>query len=302
MMFACRYVQSPLSISPPLTRKKKLTPPITHNSPIAGFWDPNLPHTKCLHIKALLILTGALNSVTDFAVFLWPVKTLWQIQLPLLHRCSLVVAFGIGCLVCVAGVVRAWYMEVYFASDDPYWKAAMLWVIVSVEGNFGIVCGCLPTLKPLAKMLFPQFFASRSDLAVDKEVELAEREVGSEDSSERGEAVVVEFPFGNISNPGRSGDGTVVDAEAEEGKKQSLEARVRRRRDDDVWAEVDTRLPVGGFTILQTVTLHDSRRNSVDVGNRHSAQSALSARSLEDDSSSEEHILKPWTGWSKERK
>ncbi|EOD46609.1 integral membrane protein [Neofusicoccum parvum] len=136
--------------------------------PISGFWDPFISHAQCLHIKALLILTGVLNSVTDFLVFLWPVKTLWQIQLPLLHRVSLVIAFGIGCLVCIAGVLRAWYMEVYFNSADPYWKCAILWVIVSVEGNFGIVCGCLPTLKPLAKKMFPLLFGSRDSEVVDR--------------------------------------------------------------------------------------------------------------------------------------
>ncbi|KAL1645156.1 hypothetical protein SLS58_003861 [Diplodia intermedia] len=206
-------------------------------NPIAGFWDPRIREASCLHIKELLILTGALNSLTDFCVFLWPVKTLWSIRLPLLQRISLVVAFGIGCFVCLAGVVRAWYMEVYFQSDDPYWKAAMLWVIVSLEGNLGIVCGCLPTLKPLAKMLWPRMFTS-SSLVVDKLVPVgsaglnpnnnnnnnnhynpsnAEEGRSGNESGNRGTKLEVGakgatmgakhegWPFGNISQPGRGG-------------------------------------------------------------------------------------------------
>ncbi|OJD36415.1 uncharacterized protein BKCO1_11000147 [Diplodia corticola] len=197
--------------------------------PIAGFWDPSIREASCLHVKELLILTGALNSLTDFCVFLWPVKTLWSIRLPLLQRISLVVAFGIGCFVCLAGVVRAWYMEVYFQSNDPYWKAAMLWVIVSLEGNLGIVCGCLPTLKPLAKMLWPRLFSSRSNLALDELAPAASclnnspsnaEERGSNDNDDNnGDAAKLElgakgatmgarnegWPFGNISRLGRGG-------------------------------------------------------------------------------------------------
>lgn len=187
--------------------------------------------------------------------------------------------------------MRAWYMEVYFASDDPYWKAAVLWVIVSVEGNFGIVCGCLPTLKPLAKMLFPRFFASRSDLAAqDKSIELAERD-DSVNSEEGGEAVAG-FPFGNISNPGRDRNGTVSEVEIEQVEPRADIQGRRIRRDDEVWAEVDTTLPAGGFKVLQTMALHGSRRNSTQL--------TASTGSIEDDSNSENHILRPWTGWSKE--
>lgn len=94
MLFACRYICS-LSFSQSGTQTNQRR---HHSSPIAGFWDPSLPGAVCLPIKALLMLTGILNSVTDFLVFLWPVNTLWKIHLPLLQRISLVVAFGIGCL------------------------------------------------------------------------------------------------------------------------------------------------------------------------------------------------------------
>ncbi|KAF9629713.1 putative integral membrane protein [Lasiodiplodia theobromae] len=266
--------------------------------PINGFWDPTIREASCLHIKELLILTGVLNSLTDFCVFLWPVKTLWSIRLPLLQRISLVVAFGIGCFVCLAGVVRAWYMEVYFQSDDPYWKAAILWIIVSLEGNLGIVCGCLPTLKPLAKMLWPRLFSS-SSLVIDKLAPVAtgpngpsnaEEGRNSGNESHRGTVAAAAglgpklelgamgasmgaknegWPFGNISQPGRGGGSPGIFEEMFAAKKKRDgyfdtnmtpigQGEMRMLDDGDVWAEVDTRSPSGVWRILRTVTLHSS--------------------------------------------
>ncbi|KAF2083805.1 hypothetical protein K490DRAFT_15266, partial [Saccharata proteae CBS 121410] len=131
-------------------------------SPIAGFWDPSIPNAKCLNIEVAFIVSAAINSLTDFTVFLWPTPMLWNVQLPLQTRLSLVFVFGIGCIVCTAGILRAWYITIYFDSDDPFWKSAVLWAILGVEGNFGIICGCLPPLKPALKRLFPGAAFGRS--------------------------------------------------------------------------------------------------------------------------------------------
>lgn len=304
MMFACRYVISNLPLSFASNMAKTNHGCSTISSPINGFWDPTIREASCLHIKELLILTGVLNSLTDFCVFLWPVKTLWSIRLPLLQRISLVVAFGIGCFVCLAGVVRAWYMEVYFQSDDPYWKAAILWIIVSLEGNLGIVCGCLPTLKPLARMLWPRLFAS-SSLVIDKLAPVAtgpngpsnaEEGRNSGNESHRGAVAAAGpgaklelgamgasmgaknegWPFGNISQPGRGGSPGVFEEMLVAKKKRDGyfdtnmapigQGEMRMLDDGDVWAEVDTRSPTGMWRILRTVTLHSSSNSRRNSG------------------------------------
>lgn len=304
MMFACRYVMSnlPLFFISNIAKTNHRCPTIS--SPINGFWDPTIREASCLHIKELLILTGVLNSLTDFCVFLWPVKTLWSIRLPLLQRISLVVAFGIGCFVCLAGVVRAWYMEVYFQSDDPYWKAAILWIIVSLEGNLGIVCGCLPTLKPLARMLWPRLFAS-SSLVIDKLAPVATGPNGPSNVEEgrnsgneihrgavaaAGPGAKLElgamgasmgaksegWPFGNISQPGRGGSPGIFEEMFAAKKKRDGyfdtnmapigQGEMRMLEDGDVWAEVDTRSPNGMWRILRTVTLHSSSNSRRNSG------------------------------------
>lgn len=46
---------------------------------------------------ALLESTAALNSLGDLLVFLWPVKFLFKLQMPLKHRLELITLFSFGC-------------------------------------------------------------------------------------------------------------------------------------------------------------------------------------------------------------
>ncbi|KAF2143756.1 uncharacterized protein K452DRAFT_224522 [Aplosporella prunicola CBS 121167] len=221
--------------------------------PIEAFWDPWISGSKCLNIKVVLILTGALNSLTDFTVFLWPVKTLWSIRLPLGQRLGLVLSFGIGC-----------------TSGDPYWECTWLWVILGIEGNFGIICGCLPTLKPLAKQMFPRFFKSNSDLA------------NSSCEHKRQNAYTPSFPFQNIT--------LQEDFGVRDEMRTTGAGGLSENERFAAWAarasKYHSRLPENGIKLVQTVSLHT---DSPPVP-RNNLMVPQPARS---DCGSEEYILPP---------
>lgn len=69
----------------------------------------------CVNLRATLVVIAALNSSSDFMVYLWPAKPLWSLRLPLKQR---IVLFSMGLLVCVAGVLRMYYFEVFYQSYD----------------------------------------------------------------------------------------------------------------------------------------------------------------------------------------
>lgn len=125
--------------------------------PIQGYWQDNLEQ-KCVDMHANMISIGAINTVTDFLVYLWPAKYLWRIQLPLRQRIGLVFVFTCGLVVCIAGVIRLVYLNRYFTNIDLFWDAALTTSISIVEVNIGIVCGCLPCVKPLLTKLLPSIF------------------------------------------------------------------------------------------------------------------------------------------------
>ncbi|OCK91609.1 uncharacterized protein K441DRAFT_688848 [Cenococcum geophilum 1.58] len=128
--------------------------------PVVTQWDATITQKTCIDFRAAFLAAAALNSFSDFLVFLWPARALWNIQLPVKQRVGLILVFAVGCIVCVAGICRMWYFEAYLNSHDPYWEAAILWPVTSTEINIGIVCGCLPGTKPLLSRLFPPLFST----------------------------------------------------------------------------------------------------------------------------------------------
>lgn len=49
-----------------------------------------------------------------------------------------------------------------FKSADLTWNMSQAFIWSSVEPNIGIVCACLPTLRPLMRRLIPKWFAGSS--------------------------------------------------------------------------------------------------------------------------------------------
>lgn len=56
---------------------------------------------------------------------------------------------------CIISIVRLFYLKISRDSHDPTWDSvpASYWTVV--ELNCGILCACLPTLRPLLRRIFP---------------------------------------------------------------------------------------------------------------------------------------------------
>jgi hypothetical protein len=67
---------------------------------------PTLPGTNCIDLVALYVSTAPVNIVTDVAIFMLPMSTLWRMRLPRKQKIILLLVFGTGLFVTVVGVVR----------------------------------------------------------------------------------------------------------------------------------------------------------------------------------------------------
>ena len=132
----------------------------TQCRPIKAYWVKDI-EIHCVDMQANMIAIGAINTITDFLVYLWPARYLWRIRLPLKQRVGLVFVFTCGLIVCVAGVLRLIYLNQYFTRTDLFWDAALTTSVGIVEVNIGIVCGCLPCWKPLLVKFLPSIFSSQ---------------------------------------------------------------------------------------------------------------------------------------------
>jgi hypothetical protein len=101
-----------------------------------------------------------INVATDFIIYVLPMPTLFQLKLPSSQRIGLMVLFGVGGVIVVAGSFRAYWVHfVLYETYDVTWEGFYLWIWTAVEANTGVICGCIPALRPI---LFPSRSRSRN--------------------------------------------------------------------------------------------------------------------------------------------
>lgn len=97
-----------------------------------------------------MMVQSTLNVVTDFMIYALPIPTLFTLSLPWNQRIGLVVLFSVGGIIVVAGSFRAyWIHYTLFETYDATWEGYNIWIWTAIETNVGVICGCIPALKPL---------------------------------------------------------------------------------------------------------------------------------------------------------
>ncbi|KAF2639432.1 hypothetical protein P280DRAFT_402478 [Massarina eburnea CBS 473.64] len=130
-------------------------------NPVEAYWLPlKYPNTTCMSEKLIYWITGGFNVLSDFLIFLWPAKDLSKLQVSFKQRFTLIAMFTLGFTVCIAGVCRIWYTSVYLSNWDILWHGAGLYIMVTIENSIGIICGCIPSCRPLLSRAFPEIFSS----------------------------------------------------------------------------------------------------------------------------------------------
>lgn len=117
-----------------------------------------LPHMadKCIYTLPVWYLTSAMNIVTDFLIFGIPVIPVIQLRISRSKKYLLLCLFCLGFFTCVISLVRLTTLHQGIHTTDPFWDnvPAAYWSVV--ELNCGILCACLPTLRPLFQKLAPR--------------------------------------------------------------------------------------------------------------------------------------------------
>ncbi|KAL5355418.1 integral membrane protein [Aspergillus floccosus] len=129
--------------------------------PVAKFWDPMLPG-YCLNQKGLWFSNASMHIATDLAILIIPIPALHALELPKRQKIALISIFALGGFVCVTSICRLVALKKIADSTDPtfdnvdaaYWSA--------IECNTGIICACLPTLRPLVSRVVPHLLSTLS--------------------------------------------------------------------------------------------------------------------------------------------
>ncbi|KAL2152655.1 hypothetical protein VTH82DRAFT_5839 [Thermothelomyces myriococcoides] len=139
--------------------------------PIVAGWSGNHKFANCIPLLTEFICSAPVNVTTDLAILALPIPVLTSMQLPPRQKTILVLTFGLGIFVTVVDVVRIYYLQQAIdqgstnCSDNPKaifgqtadfsWNASLSLMWSAVEVNVGIICACIPTLKPLIIRIRP---------------------------------------------------------------------------------------------------------------------------------------------------
>ncbi|KAF2018207.1 MFS general substrate transporter [Aaosphaeria arxii CBS 175.79] len=146
-------------------------------SPVsAAYLSPTPDTASCTSIVTIYLSSAPLNIITDLAILFLPMPILTSMRLPKKQKTILVVTFGFGIFVAVVDVVRIAYLQkaardnlravqMHQAEDntdsrdanDFSWYASLSFMWSAIEINVGIMCGCVPALKPLASRFLPHW-------------------------------------------------------------------------------------------------------------------------------------------------
>ncbi|RAK97902.1 uncharacterized protein BO80DRAFT_504364 [Aspergillus ibericus CBS 121593] len=132
--------------------------------PIQRAWDASVGGT-CLDQYTLYIATAVLNIISDVALILVPIPTVWRLHMPSIQKVGLLLMFMIGCATLVTGILRLLSLLPFLNSKDPTYDIGLPNLLINIEANFAIICICLPFLRHFLRRYAPRFIGENSSLA-----------------------------------------------------------------------------------------------------------------------------------------
>ncbi|KAJ5060061.1 major facilitator superfamily domain-containing protein [Bipolaris maydis] len=145
--------------------------------PVGAAWASRVPTTAhCTNIVTIYLSSAPLNIITDLAILFLPMPILTSMRLPKKQKIILVITFGFGIFVAVVDVIRIAYLQQAQRNTleaaqrqttesgneqrntgDFSWFSSLSFMWSAVEINLGIMCGCVPALKPLVRRFLPSW-------------------------------------------------------------------------------------------------------------------------------------------------
>ena len=94
------------------------------------------------------------NVITDVLLLVLPLPYVWNLQAPVSQRAILAGMFLLGIFVSVVSVVRlSILMGLNLSNGDVTYNLSQVFIWSLVEVQVGLICGCLPSLRPAAQKL-----------------------------------------------------------------------------------------------------------------------------------------------------
>jgi len=157
---------------------------IAQCSPVkAAYTYPTITNATCTDIVTIYLASAPVNIITDLAILFLPMPILTSMRLPKKQKTILVITFGFGVFVAVVDIIRIAYLQAASTyrlneiTNDIYvgdtrtedvtdfsWYSSFSFMWSAIEVNVGIMCACVPALKPLVSRYMPKMLRDDGDM------------------------------------------------------------------------------------------------------------------------------------------
>jgi fucose permease len=181
-------------------------------------------HGECMSVVTLYLCSAPVNVITDLAILVLPLPVLTGIHIPRKQKAILLFTFTLGIFVTILDVIRIYYLqkaidtqrsmrkqEQVGNSTDFAWTASTALMWSAVEVNAGIICACIPTLRPLFQRILPSVITDKLSYKYATSSDLDSRPRSDPSHMGRGGPALDDHELGNQRYPTEEGDIGIMD-------------------------------------------------------------------------------------------
>ncbi|KAM3088538.1 hypothetical protein ACMFMG_000175 [Clarireedia jacksonii] len=122
-------------------------------------WD-GLHEGTCNNINLQGWLSAIFNIILDIVVIALPLGKLSKLVMTFERKLTTMCMFSLGLFVTAVSIVRLSSLIEFASSENITWDYVPAAYFSTLELHVGILCGCLPALKPLIKTFLPKIASS----------------------------------------------------------------------------------------------------------------------------------------------
>ncbi|KAI9830157.1 MAG: hypothetical protein M1819_005834 [Sarea resinae] len=130
-------------------------------TPVPRVYDKSIAGT-CINISAFWYANAVYSILTDVLILALPMPMVYGLKLPTRSKNALMLVFALGGFVTVTSILRMTTLNITSKTPDSTWTLkSTMWTVV--ELNIGIICACLPTLRPIIAKIVPFVLGRTTD-------------------------------------------------------------------------------------------------------------------------------------------
>ncbi|KAF2267550.1 hypothetical protein CC78DRAFT_576918 [Lojkania enalia] len=121
-------------------------------NPREKIWDKLMLGGHCLNYRGIIVSTACFNILSDVAILLLPVTTVWKLRIPTKKKIAISLLFGTGLLACGASAMRVFFsLRIIVARDkaDISYNSVFTALWSYIECALGVIVACSISIPKL---------------------------------------------------------------------------------------------------------------------------------------------------------